>query len=205
MLPKHPRIAPNPFTSTHTAPWSANELPPSLHAPRRKFADPELIPRLLKGLETGLQRMKENGTLPDENIFAMVQVLLESTSDSALRNEDQVELFTHFLFATANRIASKIFEAHSEPSPVRWESTTPALRWSHKGDIQSFKKHLANIAVDCKSYSVALSKAPTWIQNWVLDPEKQAVDVQAIAIKVRPPIVLFLIPTHSFVGGTANG
>ncbi len=90
---------------------------------------------------------------------------------------------------TANEIASQIFQVYDEPSPTTWEFTTPTLRWSQnlKGasDIQFFKERLANIAVECKSYSVALSKAKAWTENWVLDPEKQA-----IAIKVRPPIVV---------------
>ena len=55
--------------------------------------------------------MRDNGTLPDESVFARldVEVLPEIALQSALRNEDQVGLFTgtHLLLATANRTASK--------------------------------------------------------------------------------------------------
>ena len=197
VLPEPPRIASYPSTSTHTDPWSANELPPSIHAPRRKYTDPELILRLLKGLATGLQRMRDNGTLPDESVFVMAERPLAMAFRSALRDEDHVERFTQFLLETANEIASKILQVYDEPSPTTWEFTTPTLRWSQKGDIQFFKERLANIAVECKSYSVALSKAKAWIENWVLDPEKQAVNGQAIAIKGRPPIA-FLDPYSFF-------
>ena len=203
ILPFHLRVSISNSQSKNKDPWIANEKPDAKHASSRKLTDPTLVPRLLDGLRRGIQKMQQDGTLPDESVFSSVKELLDESSINELCNEESVKPFSILLLTAVKRIVAKIYKAKGKTLDLTGRQ--PQERWGQQGDWNHFDKSNAlNVALEYKSFTVAMDKALPWKGCWYLNHLKPQINERAIGMKVCYPFVALIIP-YSHEARVAHG
>ena len=192
ILPFHLRVSAVNSQSKNTASWIASEKPNAKYAPSRKLTDPTLIHRLLGGLRRGIQKMQQDGTLPDECFFVSVVELLNDSRRNELYNEESVKPFSNLLLNAVQRIVAKIYEAQGKTILITGRQ--PLELWGQQGDWNEFDaSNELNVAFEYKSFTAAMDRVHSWKGCWSLNHLKPQDDQRAIGMKVCYPYVALLI------------